>query len=188
MRRSNNRTETISCDDSPTTPPVAAQETAFEKQRGISRVETRVGFCQVYVGQLSQPLSVHRLAVLRAIASSGISIDFLKLTPSGLSFVVPEGLRTTLVDVLQGLGVQHSTRPDRTIIMVHAVNMRDEEGLIAEIVESAIASGAQIDHIGDGHDHLLLVLSSEHAPQIAAHFEQTLMGGVWRQKRLTKSA
>jgi len=71
--------------------------------------------------------------------------------------------------------------------LVHAVNMRDEEGLIAEIVQSAIASEAQIDHIGDGHDRLLLVASAESVEKITAHFARTL-GLNGKQGRIPKSA
>jgi aspartokinase len=111
-----------------------------------------------------------RLAVLEAVANSGLSIDFLKLTPSGMSFVVPQDQDHLLKMALESARVESSVRADRSIVTVHAVNMRDEEGLIAGIVQSAIASGAQIDHIGDGFDRLLLVVSAEHAEKLATVF------------------
>jgi len=175
MRRTTPRTETLSCDGSPPQTPDLSKETAFEKQRGVSLVETRGGFCQVHVFDLSQPLMAQRLYVLRAVAESDISIDFMKLTPAGMSFLAPQELSKKLEATLEDIGVAHSIRNDRAIVMVHAVNIRDEEGLIAEIVQSAISAGAQIDHIGDGHDRLLLVVAAQHVERIASHFERSLI-------------
>jgi hypothetical protein len=79
--------------------------------------------------------------------------------------------------VLQELSVHHSVRGDRSIVMVHAVNIRDEEGLIAEIVSVVIASGAQIDHIGDGYDRVLLVLKTSQAEKISAELSRSWLKG-----------
>jgi len=73
------------------------------------------------------------------------------------------------------LGISYSARQDRSLVTLFAVNMRDEEGLVAEIVKNAIAVGAQIDHIGDGHDRLLLVTSREHSDLLVDHFRRSLV-------------
>lgn len=168
MRRTDPRTQTLTCDGLSPAASAQAQETAFEKQRGVSRVEAREGFCQVHIDALGEPLSERRLEVLRAIAGTGVGIDFLKMTPSGISFLVPEDRSAAVETTLTELQVPHTVRGERSIVMIHAVNIRDEEGLIAEIVSSVIANGGQIDHIGDGHDRLLLVLHREQAQRISA--------------------
>jgi aspartokinase len=188
MMRSNVRTETLSCDGLPVHEVESSAETAFEKQRGVSRLERRDGFCQVHISDLTPPLMDNRIAILRAVADAQVSIDFLKLTPSGLSFLAPQSDGTTIEGVLKNAGVQYSLRNDRSIVMVHAVNIRDEEGLIAEIVQSAIASGAQIDHIGDGHDRLLLVAGPDSAAKILGHFHETVGRNAKRDPRLSRSA
>lgn len=186
MRR-NVRTETLTCDGLPTQESPGFVETAFEKQRGVNRIERRDGFCQVHVSELGQPLMDRRLDVLRAVAHAGISIDFLKLTPSGLSFLVPQDDRVGIERTLTAVAVRFSLRPERSIVLVHAVNMRDEEGLIADIVQSAIASEATIDHIGDGHDRLLLVAGAESVEKIISHFSRH-RGVPFKPRRVPKSA
>jgi len=177
MRRTQPRTETLSCDGSPPEPVVISpiQETVFEKQRGLSEVETTHGLCQVHIIDLAQPLMESRLSVLQAIAALEISIDFLKLTPSGMSFVVPQDRSVELEAKFKELGISYNARQDRSVVSVFAVNMRDEEGLVAEIVKNAIGVGAQIDHIGDGHDRLLLVVNRDHAGLIVDHFRQSMV-------------
>jgi aspartokinase len=149
----------------------AAVETEFEKRRGVSRVEVRPGFAQVHVSRLCDDVMAQRLKVLSAVAASGISIDFLKLTPSGLSFLVPEQDANIVDEALKPLGMHFTVRHDRSIVLVHAVSIRDEEGLIASIVHTAIANGIRIDHVGDMHDRMLMVVQKQDADRLASHIE-----------------
>jgi aspartate kinase len=137
-------------------------------------VVPRQGYCQVHVCDLPEPLIENRLQVLQAVADEGISIDFLKLTPHGLSFVATADRAEDLNRVFSAGGYQATVGVGRTILSVHAVNIRDEEGLIAEVLREAIALGAQIDHVGDGHDRLLLVVGDADASRIQKHFESKI--------------
>ena len=144
-------------------------ETEFEKKRGVSNVEVRHGFAQVHVSRFTTDVMRERLKVLDAVASVGISIDFLKLTPSGMSFVVPEQNGEIVDKALEPLGIHFSVRHDRSIVLVHAVSIRDEEGMIAGIVQTAIKNGIRIDHVGDMHDRMLLVVQKADADRLASH-------------------
>lgn len=155
----------------PSTPPLGARETAFERPRGVSRVETRGGYCQVHVEGLPEPLVASRLGCLDAVAQKGVSIDFLKLTPHGLSFVAPADRASDVKRALTRDGARAEVTTGRTIVSVYAVNIRDEEGLLAEVIQEAISLGAQIDHVGDGHDRLLMVVGDEDAARIERHFK-----------------
>jgi aspartate kinase len=140
----------------------------------VSGVVPRQGYCQVHVVELPEPLIENRLQVLQAVAAEGISIDFLKLTPHGLSFVATADRAEDLKRVFSSGGYKATVGVGRTILSVHAVNIRDEEGLIAEVLREAISLGAQIDHVGDGHDRLLLVVGDADASRIQKHFESKI--------------
>jgi len=148
-------------------------ETEFEKKRGVSRVEIRHGFAQVHVSRIPGNVMAERLKVLASVAAVGISIDFLKLTPSGMSFVVPGPVADKLAGAIEPLGIHFSVREDRSIVLVHAVSIRDEEGMIAGIVNTAITHGIRIDHVGDMHDRMLMVVQREDADRLASHIEVT---------------
>jgi aspartate kinase len=150
-------------------------ETGFEKKRGVSRIEVREGFAQVHVSRLQGSLTDQRLQVLQAVANVGVSIDFLKLTPSGLSFIVSEERSDAVEGALGATDVRFSVRKGRSIVLVHAVNIRDEEGLIAEILQCAITSGAHVDHVGDMHDRLLMVVRSENIDPLRRSLERALL-------------
>lgn len=176
MRKKAFFTEPINCDvNDPDFLPAIVAETEFEKKRGVSNIEVRRGFAQVHVSDLEGDLVLERLRVLRAIADADINIDFLKLTPSGLSFLAAEDRAETVHLALAGAGVSFVAQKSRSIVLVHAVNMRDEEGLIASIVQAAIASRAIVDHIGDMHDRLLMVLDSADAERLAARLRKELV-------------
>jgi aspartokinase len=143
-------------------------QTDFEKPRGVSRVEVRDGYAQAFV------TAGARLDILRAVSQAGVSIDFLKLAPTSLSFLVPQDRAAALDEALGRIGAKYEIKSPRSVVMVHAVNMRDEEGLIARIVSSAIGTGLTIEHLGDMHDRMLIVLESSDAAKLTQHLRDSL--------------
>ncbi|MDR3692539.1 MAG: hypothetical protein P4L46_24370 [Fimbriimonas sp.] len=150
-------------------------ETEFEKKRGVSHVEIRHGFSQVHVSRIVGEVMAERLRIMDLVSKAGISIDFLKLTPSGMSFLVAEESADLLETVLLQCGDHFSVRRDRSIVLVYAVSIRDEEGLIAAIVRTAITNGIRVDHIGDMHDRMLMVVRNVDAERLAALYRETLL-------------
>ncbi len=150
-------------------------ETEFEKKRGVSRVEVRHGFAQVHVSRIASEVMAERLKVLALVAAAGISIDFLKLTPSGMSFLVPEQTGELIESTLKSSVHHFSVRHDRSIVLVYAVSIRDEEGLIASIVHKAIDIDVRIDHVGDMHDRMLMVVQKADAERLGEHIRSTML-------------
>lgn len=138
-------------------------ETAFEKKRGISDVEVRPGFTQVHVTRVPGDLVDGRMAVLDAVEKVHVSIDFLKMSNTGLSFLVSQDSADRIRVAFSGLDCDFDLVQDRAIVLVHAVNMRDEEGMIAGIVRRAIRTGAPVEHVTDMHDRMLLVMAHSDA-------------------------
>lgn len=142
-------------------------ETEFEKRRGINDVEIRAGLTRAMLTDLAEPIMGSRLKVLRAVREAGVSIDFLKFAHGAMSFVANDSDHKKLEEALKGLNAKTELEMDCCIVSVHAVNMQDEEGLVARIVSEVIASGEAVDHIGDMHDRLLLVTDSKTGQRLA---------------------
>lgn len=155
--------------------PTVAGETEFEAPRGVSRVDVRRGSVRAHVSRLPEPADESRMRVLEAVARAGVSIDFLKFTPSGLSFLANEDALGVLEATLTTVSETFSVRADRCVVLVHAVNMRDEEGLMALVLAAAIGVGAEIEHIGDMHDGLLLVVPDEFGDALAERLRADLI-------------
>lgn len=145
--------------------PQQIAETDFEKRRGISAVDVRSGFTQVHVTGLGQPVSKSRLQVLTEVANAGISLDFLKLTPTGLSFIIQADKTPLIQKLLQDRAFEVDLVTERSIVSIHAVNMRDEEGLIAAILHKVIQANLPVDHVTDMHDRILLICHQQHASE-----------------------
>ncbi len=126
---------------------------------------------------LVEPLMEQRLKALGIVQDQGLSIDFLKFTKDGMSFLIAEPFQEKLRLALESTGFEFEILPDRSILTVHAANMRDEEGLVARIVSEVISSGAHIDHMGDMHDRLLIVMSAEDAARATEWLQDRFQGG-----------
>jgi aspartokinase len=148
--------------------PKQATETAFEKARGVNQVEIRTGFASARIGGLHGDVVKERLAILQPVFEAGISFDFLKFAADGMSFVVPESLREELERVLHFSGAEFEVKGDRAVLIIHAVNMRDEAGLVSKIVSQVIDSGANIEHLGEMHDRLLMLMGKGGADKAKA--------------------
>lgn len=147
-------------------------ETDFEKRRGISRVEVRDGYTQVHVTGLAEPISKSRLQVLEKVSTAKVSLDFLKLTPTGMSFVIPSDRTTDIQVTFEAASLQFQMVTDRSIVLVHAVNMRDEEGMVAGIVRRTISAGIAVDHVTDMHDRMLIILPKDNATKLQQLIEK----------------
>lgn len=154
-----------------------AGETEFEKPRGINKVELRPGLTRAYITDLPQPVMESRLDVLERVRKAGVSIDFVKFANEAISFVTIEGDHDRLVQALQGTNATVEVEPGCCIVSVYAVNMQDEEGLVSRIVSRVIATGEDVDHIGDMHDRLLFVTDLATGERLAAILQDEVAQG-----------
>lgn len=152
-------------------------ETEFEKPRGINRVEIRPGLTRAWISDLPQPSMDARLRILAKVREAGVSIDFLKFGNGAISFVAAEADHEKLCAALAGVDGTVEVESGCCIVIVHAVNMQDEEGLVAKIVSQVIASGEDVDHVGDMHDRLLLVTDLDTGKRLVESLEGQRGGG-----------
>ena len=149
-------------------------ETEFEKPRGINRVEIRPGLTRAFISDLPEPSMDARLAILAKVRAAGVSIDFLKFGSGALSFVAAESDHKKLLVALKDVNGTTEVESGCCIVIVHAVNMQDEEGLVAKIVSQVIASGEDVDHVGDMHDRLLLVTDQQTGDRLVESLEKEI--------------
>ncbi len=146
---------------------IAQTEMEFEKRRGVNRVEVQPGYAQVHISGLGDGAPEGRLLALQLVKDSEVGIFFLKFSIGGLSFLVREEAVSKLKTAFGTAFKEFDIRLGCSIVFVHAINMRDEEGLLAEILSQAIASGANIEHIGDMHDRVCIACLASDAELIA---------------------
>lgn len=153
-------------------------QTTFETARGISKIEVSSGHALIVVTKLcDNENGAKKNSALMAIKQAGISIDFLKLSSDGFSFIVPEEDAQAAKDALCKHNFDVTLLKSRAILTVYAPNIRDESGLVARIAQRVVQTGAYIDSVGDMHSQVLIVLDAKFAEQ-AKNSLESLIGKV----------
>lgn len=142
--------------------------TSIETARGISGVEVSNGHALIVVSGMNEEDSPRRmLEALRALKDADCSIDFLKISGTGFSFIVPEGGSEAATTALRAAGFEADALAGRSIITVRAPNIRDESGLVARIAQLVVRSGATIEQVGDMHSSVQVVVETPKADKAA---------------------
>ena len=146
----------------------------FEAPLGVSEIKVRHGFAQIYVSVGKHDVATKRIEVLRILAEAEISHKYLQLTQDGLALIITEAQVPETEKALQDAGVKYELNPGRSIVLVKANGLWEEKGMIASVVEAAIATGVQVDHVGDMHDRMYMVVKGEVAEETAEKFRRHL--------------
>ncbi len=144
----------------------------FDLPRGLGEPLVRDSYAQVLVSFPDHDAKNGRLEALKTIQSNGLSIDFLKFTHNGVSFVISADQAQRAAEVLAQIDADVKLSEGRSILLIPAVNMRDDEGLLALVLSEAIKTEAEILHIGDMHDRVLIVTDTAGANEIAHKVRQ----------------
>ena len=153
-------------------------ETEFERPRDLIETEIRRGFTLFSVTGVSDPVAFNLIPVLDQLASSRISIDFLKLGAEGMSFVVPDESAVPSAAAMTVAGAVFTQTHGRCVLSVSSANLRDEEGLAASFMSAVIAGGTRLDHVSDMHDRVLFLIAAEDADRAVQALQSVRLGGV----------
>jgi hypothetical protein len=148
----------------------------FEAPRGVTEVEVTHGFAQVQIWLGRPDLVLARIETLRLIGDAGVSHKYLQLAPDGLALIVRDAQVAQLSQVLKTAGIKFDLNEKRSMILVKAPGIWEEKGMIASIMEAAISAGVEVDHVGDMHDRMYMVVRGEVAEDTAAKFRELLLG------------
>lgn len=128
------------------------QETVFEPQRGIIKIELEQGWNQVKI----KGKNINQ--ILDSLAMKQIAFHSLKLLSDGISFIVSENTKEDWRS--------HEIITKLSLMSVHATNLREEHGLVAHILKTAIEMDIEIYHISDVYNCLTLVLNEKEAKRL----------------------
>jgi aspartokinase len=158
-------------------PPGMHSQTPRDTPRGVQSVELEEGYALVEVRGLAPwEISAKRREALQAIESAGISLDLFKITMDGFSFVVAEPLTDKTQEVLRQAGFQPTVLRDQAILLINTPNVRDADGLLARICSEVISADAEIQHLGDMHTGVMIVLKREEAERARERLENLARG------------
>lgn len=102
-----------------------------------------------------------QLRVFRAMATNGISVDFINVMPTGVHYTVPEADTDLAIRLLQQLGFDPNVRRGCAKVSVIGGGMNGEPGVMAVIVEALTSSGIPILQSADSNTTIWVLISEE---------------------------
>ncbi|HHX40700.1 MAG TPA: ACT domain-containing protein [Armatimonadetes bacterium] len=141
--------------------PIRARRVGFEKERGVLSLEADTGRSFVFV-ELSGPDAgvSEALRVLSPLAESRLPLQFLRIYPDCLSFVVAQGDLPQVREVLAGAGVTFEASEGCAVITVVAPNMRSIPGLMARMGEVLFRRAVGMYQMADSHSSVSCVIAA----------------------------
>jgi len=92
-----------------------------------------------------------QLQVFKAMATNGISVDFINVNPLGVAYTVYNHLANKAVDILNELGYEPMVLPNCAKVSVIGAGMAGTPGIMARIVEALTREEIQILQSADSH-------------------------------------
>jgi aspartate kinase len=102
-----------------------------------------------------------QLKVFRAMASHGISVDFINVMPTGVHYTVSENDTHKAVQLLLDLGFEPLVREGCAKVSVIGGGMNGEPGVMAIIVEALTDAGIPILQSADSNTTIWVLISEE---------------------------
>ncbi len=102
-----------------------------------------------------------QLRIFRAMASHGISVDFINVMPTGVHYTVSENDTPNAVQLLQGLGFEPKVRQGCAKVSVIGGGMNGEPGVMAVIVEALTNTGIPILQSADSNTTIWVLISED---------------------------
>ncbi|MCD9023419.1 aspartate kinase [Cohnella silvisoli] len=102
-----------------------------------------------------------QLRVFRAMATHGISVDFINVMPTGVHYTVSDLDTPIAIQMLQGLGFEPNVRKGCAKVSVIGGGMNGEPGVMAVIVEALTNSSIPILQSADSNTTIWVLISEE---------------------------
>ncbi|KKC46711.1 MULTISPECIES: aspartate kinase [Paenibacillus] len=125
---------------------------------GIAHVQ---GVTQISVRTV-EGIADMQLQVFQSMARSGISVDFINVTPAGALYTVFDRDADKAVQVLQGLGFEPQTVNGCAKVSVIGGGMNGVPGVMARIVEALTEQGIPILQSADSNTTIWVLVREEH--------------------------
>lgn len=100
-----------------------------------------------------------QLRVFRAMATHGISVDFINVMPTGVHYTVPAADTELAVDLLRELGFDPFVRSGCAKVSLIGGGMNGEPGVMAGIVEALTTAGISILQSADSNTTIWVLIA-----------------------------
>ncbi|GAB3066999.1 aspartate kinase [Virgibacillus ainsalahensis] len=96
--------------------------------------------------------------VFKAMAEAGISVDFINISPSGITFTVPDSVTEKAEHILKKLGLYSEITRRCAKISAVGAGMAGLPGVVSKIAEALTNKGVQILQSADSHTTIWILV------------------------------
>lgn len=138
-----------------------AREQAGWTDRTVTGIAHAAGVTQISVVDADGLAADLQLRVFRAMASGGISVDFINVMPSSILYTVPRGDAATAVSRLRAAGLAPTVREGCAKVSVIGGGMNGQPGVMALIVEALTDAGIAILQSADSNTTIWVLVEEQ---------------------------
>lgn len=134
------------------------------KERLITGITHVTDVTQIVVTSDRVDYELH-LKVFKAMATRGISVDFINASPSHVAYTVSQFDAEEAEKLLQQMGLTYKLTPGCAKVSVVGAGMTGRPGVMSTIVEALIESGIPILQAADSHTTIWVLIEKVHLKQ-----------------------
>ncbi|TQS75506.1 aspartate kinase [Ornithinibacillus gellani] len=126
-------------------------------ERLVTGIAHTPAIVQLCIETEAEPLRLQP-AIFKAMAETGISVDFISISPSRVIFTVAERVADQAIHILQTLDMKVAVTPDCAKVSAVGAGMRDIPGVASKIVSALTDAGVQILQAADSHTTIWVLI------------------------------
>jgi aspartate kinase len=115
---------------------------------------------QIRIPTSSDHLDLH-LEVFRKMASQGISVDFISVTPSSIAYTVSDPLAETAKSLLKEMDLEPELYPGCAKVSIVGAGIAGVPGVMAKILEALTEEDVKVLQSADSHTTIWVLVSGE---------------------------
>jgi len=127
------------------------------RDRTVTGLAHVSGISQLAVMSEEGPADL-QLRIFRAMATHGISVDFINVMPTGVHYTVADGDAASAIGLLRDLGFEPRVRRECAKVSVIGGGMNGEPGVMAAIVEALTDCGIPILQSADSNTTIWVLI------------------------------
>jgi aspartate kinase len=105
------------------------------------------------------------LEVFQRMATAGISVDMIQVSPHRIAFIVQENLYEKALEILETMGLTIAGDQGFAKVSVVGAGMRGVPGVMARVVQSLFMAGIPIFQSTDSHTNISCLVRREDMPK-----------------------
>ncbi|TGB04751.1 aspartate kinase [Halobacillus salinus] len=130
------------------------------KERAVTGIAHMVGLTQIKVQSKEDPSKLQS-DVFKSMASAGISVDFINISPSGVVYTIHEAFEKKAREILEALGYEPEMNNGCAKVSTVGAGIAGLPGVTAMIVHALTEAGVQILQSADSHTTIWVLIKQE---------------------------